>query len=91
MEDHGIGPLDTVARRYAELRDERMELTAEEVKLKTKARELMHEHHKTTYKHNGIEIKLIAGEEDVKVRIRKVEEEEETAADASAPEQTVEV
>lgn len=81
MEDHGIQPLDDVAQRYAEIRDERMELTKEEIELKAQARKLMHKYEKNIYRHNGIEIRLVQGEEDVKVKVRKVED----AADSSEP------
>jgi tRNA threonylcarbamoyladenosine modification (KEOPS) complex Pcc1 subunit len=40
---------------------------------------LMHEHQKTVYKRNGIEIRLEPGEETVKVKIRATDAEEGTA------------
>jgi hypothetical protein len=92
MEDHAIQPLENVARRYAEIRDERQDLTREEVKLKEKAKTLMHHYGKKVYKHDNIEIWLVEGEEDVKVKTRRSsDEEDETAGetleiDTAAPE-----
>ena len=48
-----------------------MELTDEEGQLKARAIALMHQFKKTIYKHDGIEIRLVAGAEDVKVKVRK--------------------
>ncbi len=70
-EDSAIKPLEDAARAYARVRDERMELTAEEAKRKAALIPLMHKHQKTTYKRHGIEINLIPEAEDVKVKIAK--------------------
>jgi len=85
MEDSAIGPLEAVAASYAEIRDERMALTQRESELKKTARALMHKYHKQIYRRNGIEIMLVEGEEDVKVRIKKPQEEAEEPAVAEAP------
>ena len=61
----------TLQHAYAEVRDRRMELTDEEGQLKARAIALMHQFKKTIYKHDGIEIRLVAGAEDVKVKVRK--------------------
>lgn len=53
-------------------------LTRSEVDLKAKAMKLMKQHGKTTYKHNGIAIELIAGEEEIKVRVKKPVEDDGT-------------
>jgi hypothetical protein len=90
MEDHAIKALEDVARAYADIRDQRQELTSEEVKLKDRARQLMKQHKKTVYRHGGVEIRIVAGEEDVKVKVRKQDDEQpagdvaiSTAAEAS--------
>ena len=70
-EDRRLQPLDDLAAAYAEVRDRRMELTDEEGQLKARAIALMHQFKKTIYKHDGIEIRLVAGAEDVKVKVRK--------------------
>jgi hypothetical protein len=71
MEDRGIKALDDVADNYADIRDERMDLTRREHELKVLALKLMKKHDKTIYKHDGIEITVIPGEDDVKVRVQK--------------------
>jgi hypothetical protein len=74
MEDHAIKPLEEIAEQYAEIRDQRMELTQSEHTLKINALKLMKKYGKTIYRHNGVEILVIAGEDDVKVRVRKADE-----------------
>jgi hypothetical protein len=69
-EDRRLQPLDDLAAAYAEVRDRRMELTDEEGALKARAIALMHQFKKTIYKHDGIEIRLVAGAEDVKVKVK---------------------
>jgi hypothetical protein len=71
--DRKIKPLDDVASAYADLRDRRIELTQEEAELKATAIKLMHKYGKTIYRHDGIEILLKEGEEDIKVKVRKDE------------------
>jgi hypothetical protein len=71
MEDHAIKPLEDIAASYADVRDRRMALNKEEAELKKTALALMHKHDKQIYKHDGIEIRVVQGEEDVKVRIHK--------------------
>lgn len=69
-EDSAIKPLEDAAKRYAKIRDERMELNADEAKLKTSLIALMHKHGKTTYSRHGIVITLIPEGEKVKVKIK---------------------
>jgi hypothetical protein len=83
-EDRRLQPLDDLAAAYAEVRDRRMELTDEEGQLKARAIALMHQFKKTIYKHDGIEIRLVAGAEDVKVKVRK-------AADDADDDEDVEI
>jgi hypothetical protein len=71
MEDHAIKPLEDVAEAYAEIRDQRMELTQREHELKINALKLMRKYDKTIYRHNGVEITVVTGEDDVKVRVKK--------------------
>jgi hypothetical protein len=71
LEDHAIKPLEEVAENYAEIRDQRMELTQREHALKVHALKLMHKYEKTIYRHNGVEITVVPGEDDVKVRVKK--------------------
>jgi hypothetical protein len=76
-EDRILRPLDDIAAAYADVRDRRIELNKEEAQLKASALKLMHKFEKTIYRHDGIEIFLIAGEEDVKVKVRKATDDED--------------
>ena len=71
MEDPEIEALEEAAEDYADIRDQRQELTVEEVRLKTELLDLMHSHKKTEYNHNGVNIKVIIESEKVRVRIKK--------------------
>jgi hypothetical protein len=79
LEDDAIRELESLAGDYADIRDRRQALTTEEVACKQRVMALMHEHQKTVYKRNGIEIRLEPGEETVKVKIRATDAEEGTA------------
>ena len=70
-EDSAIGTLEKAAKRYAGIRDERIELNVEEAKLKASLIVLMHKHNKTVYRRHGIEIALVPEAENVKVKIKK--------------------
>jgi hypothetical protein len=80
-EDRQLQPLDDLAAEYADVRDRRMELGREEGELKARAIALMHQFQKTIYKHDGIEIRLVVGAEDVKVKVkgRKTTDDEDEA------------
>jgi hypothetical protein len=80
LEDHAIKPLEDVAESYAEIRDARMELTQREHETKSLALKLMAKYGKTIYRHNGVEIVVVPGEDDVKVRVKKPGDD--AAADA---------
>lgn len=71
MEDSAIGELESAAEDYASVRDKRMALNEEEHELKEDLLKLMHEHNKKKYFHNGIEIRVVAKDETVKVKISK--------------------
>ena len=81
MEDRAIAPLEQVAVAYAEIRDQRIALNKEEKSLKDTARRLMHKYKKTVYKHDGVEIRLVPGEEDVKVKVRSADADEDAGDD----------
>jgi len=86
MEDRTIKPLDDVAEAYAEIRDQRMELTEREHALKVQALKLMKKYDKTIYRHDTIEITVVPGEEDVKVRVKRDKPEEDEGERAAAEE-----
>jgi hypothetical protein len=80
MDDRVIKPLEDVAADYADIRDTRIELAAREQALKIDALALMKKFSRTVYRHDGIEITIIPGEDDVKVKVRKPVDD-----DADAP------
>jgi hypothetical protein len=71
MEQREIRALQNAAHEYAEVRDQRMELTADEVKLKGKLLGLMKENKLEKYKYQDVEIRVVHEEETIKVRIIK--------------------
>lgn len=70
MEDARIAALENVAHEYADIRDRRMELNTDEANLKKRALKLMKKHGKTVYKRAGLEIRVVPGEENLKVRVK---------------------
>jgi len=70
-EDRAIRPLENIAASYADVRDRRIELNREESELKQTALKLMKQFGKMIYRRDGIEIRIVPGEDDVKVKIRK--------------------
>ena len=77
-EDRAIKPLEDAAQDYAEIRDRRMALNAEEVGLKAKVLRLMKQHGKQAYHRDGVSIEIVVEEETVKVRVKKAGDDEET-------------
>ena len=71
MENAKIKAIEDAAMDYAEIRDQRQELTIQEVDLKTKLLDLMHKNGKTEYKRGNISISIIPEGEKVKVRVRE--------------------
>lgn len=71
IEDARIGPLDKVAGAIGDVRDAMNELRAEEKGHMQLARKLMHQYRKSVYKHTGVEIVLVPGDEKVRVRVLK--------------------
>jgi hypothetical protein len=71
MEDPAIEELEDSAENYADVRDQRMELTREESRLKEELLGLMKKHKKTSYVHDGYDIKVIVESEKLRVRIKK--------------------
>lgn len=71
IEDARIQPLDDCAASIADVRDNMNELRGEEKGYLSTARSLMHKYGKSVYKHAGVEIVLVPGDEKVRVRILK--------------------
>jgi hypothetical protein len=80
QEDAAITELETAAEGYAETRDQRQALLAEEVEQKAQLLALMKRHKKEHYEHNGVIIDIVHEEETVKVKIAKAKEQQEPAA-----------
>ena len=81
MEDRAIAALEALAAEYAELRDERIQLNAQEVVLKQKLLGEMHRLKRSSYRRPGVEIEIEPGEETIKVRVRKEAPDEEPTPD----------
>ena len=79
MEDHAIPELEAIAQQYADIRDQRIELTLQERGLKSDAIAAMHKHGRTAYEHDGVTIRLVPGEEEIKVKVRIAKEDEDDA------------
>jgi len=77
MEDRQIPELHAAALEYASIRDKRMELTKEEVRLRDKVLELMKKFDKETYLYDEVEVNRIAAKEKVKVKVHGEEDEGE--------------
>lgn len=75
MEDRKLKDLHDAALEYAEIRDQRMALSAQEVELKTSLLALMHKYKKESYVYDGIEINIVHEEETVKVKVKAAEKE----------------
>ena len=75
MEDRAIRPLQDAAHEYAETRDERMRLSAKEVKLAAKLLALMKANEKETYRYGDVLAQIVHESEKVKVKILAPEKE----------------
>ena len=69
MENRGIEEIETAARKYAAIRDKRMELNQQEAKVKTLLMALMGKHEKKVYERDGIHVEIVPVEETVKVKV----------------------
>jgi len=89
MEDRAIKDLEECAAQYADIRDARIRLNQDESELKKRVRKLMHKYGKKTYKRGNVEIELTSPpvEEGVKVRIKKIADEDDV--DIEVPESDV--
>lgn len=75
LEDRAISELQDAALSYAEVRDERMELTKQESDQKALVLAVMKKHGKTHYAHGNVIVDLVP--EDVKVKVKILAEGEE--------------
>ena len=77
MENREVKELNEAALEYAEIRDQRQQLTLQEVGLKAKVLNLMHKRKMSDYVFEGIEIHVVLEEETVKVKVPKKKEPED--------------
>jgi hypothetical protein len=84
--DTKIAAIENAALDYAEIRDKRQALSADESSLKKELLSLMHKSGKTEYKRNGISIKVVVEEETVKVRVKEDGELEPPEVEVTAEE-----
>ena len=86
LSDRAIKPLEDAAEAYADLRDQKQQLAADETDLKAKVLKLMHQHGKTSYHRGGITI-TVEELENVKVRgRRKGDDQDDAETGEDAPE-----
>src|SRR5262245_9197776 len=71
MEDRAFAPLEEVAAAIGAIKDQREKLNEEEKKLHTTGARLMRQFGKDVYRHDGLEITLVRGDDHVKFRIKK--------------------
>lgn len=79
----GVAPerhkdIEKIADDYVNIRDQRMDLTNQEVTLRTALGHVMHEHGLKTYRYDGYEV-TIKPPEGEKVSVRQVKEESDDA------------
>lgn len=75
MEDRHIEDIEDAARNYARIRDRRMALTREEHDLKDLLHQVMLRHDKKVYRVAEMEVKIVAKEETVKVKLTDPDED----------------
>ncbi|HEY6383450.1 MAG TPA: hypothetical protein VIY07_16810, partial [Pseudolabrys sp.] len=76
MDDAALDLLQQAALDYAAIRDQRQKLTARETELKQTLLTLMREQKRITYSFDGVDVERVVEQETVKVRVRKLAEEE---------------
>lgn len=77
VEDNKLAAIENLAMDYAEIRDQRQELSKRESELKQDLLKLMHKLNRKEYKRDGISVIVEVEEETVKVRVRAEKEAEE--------------
>ena len=75
MEDKEIKPLVDSARKYAEIRDQRIALNQDEATLKAELLRLMKKHGKELYSYDGVEVSVVHESETVEVKVKQAEAE----------------
>jgi hypothetical protein len=70
MEDRKVDVLEDLALQYAEVRDERMSLSSQEIELKGKLLDLMKAQKREHYHRGPINIDIVHEKENVKVKVK---------------------
>lgn len=73
MEDAGFPELEKLAEEYADVRDQRMELTKQESTMNADLLALMKKHDKSEYHHQDVHVWIKSKDERVKVKIGEIE------------------
>jgi tryptophanyl-tRNA synthetase len=81
MTDRKIEALEDAALAYAEVRDERIELSKSEIDKKSDLMALMHQHKKKSYHRGNIHIDLIVEKEKIKVKIKSQSDDSDDSED----------
>lgn len=72
MEDRALKPLENLAEQYADVRDQRMELTRQETQMSSDLLAMMKKYEKLEYHHGEVHIWVKTIEEKVKVKIGEI-------------------
>ena len=75
--DRKIGELQSLGIEYAAVRDERQQILAREIELKTQLLEAMHKHGLNKYQYKNVSIEIVTEKEKVRVRIKSEDEDGE--------------
>jgi hypothetical protein len=77
MEDRKIEVLEDIALQYAEVRDQRMSLSSQEIELKGKLLDLMKAQKREKYHRGNIDIRIVHEKENIKVKVKAGSEDED--------------
>lgn len=80
LEDPKIEALEAKALDYAEVRDQRMALSSQEIELKKDLLDLMKAQKKEHYKRGTIEINIVHESENIKVKVKKKSDDDDDEA-----------
>jgi len=86
MEDRAVETIETMARDYADIRDERIQLNVKESQLKSDLMTEMKRLKKDHYKRDGVEITIIHEKENLKVKVKAHEEDSDDEPSNEPPE-----
>lgn len=76
--DASIPEIESAAEEYVKLRDKRMKILTQEVESKTTLMTVMKSNKKNYYSYDGLEVRIVRGDEKVKVSKADAEDDEES-------------